>query len=99
MERRGDHGLETNAPPQEVKWASRCYVTSGMLCNQRLASLLKVTAPEKRAFLTRETIGLVRCHFPASDHDARGRLRSSPDVFRISKSSPRAGAAAFTRPR
>jgi len=37
---------------------------------------LKVTAPEKRAPLARETIGLVCSHFPVSDNDAGGRRRT-----------------------
>src|SRR5262249_10835490 len=46
-------------------------------CAQHLASLLKVTAPEKRGPLARETIGLVCCQFPVSDSDARGRRHTA----------------------
>jgi hypothetical protein len=42
---------------------------------QHLARLLKVTAPEKRGPLARQTIGLVGGHLPVSDHDTRGRRR------------------------
>jgi hypothetical protein len=56
-------------------WSSRIAlpaIRAIAQCTQDLARFLKVTAPEQRGSLGRETIGLVGRHLPVGDNDASG---------------------------